>query len=73
MSFIATLAVIDELTTVLVGALNAVNATQPISDAIAKRIAEGRKDFTPEERKAFNDALAAAEAKSDAQIKAAGG
>ena len=67
------IAILDKLISVVVGILNVVGATKTVSDILAKQITEGRTTWTPEERKTITDALEAAKATADAQIRAAGG
>lgn len=53
------LLIIDKLVGLLTGVLNFIGAGQIVSDIVAKRIAEGGRDWTDDERKAVADDLAA--------------
>ena len=68
----ASLLIIDQLLSALVGFLNVIGATKVVSDIIAARIASGRTTWTDAERSQITSALDAAKAKADAQITAAG-
>lgn len=68
-----TLLILEKLISLVVGLLNAFDASKVVSDIIAKQIAEGREAWSPEERQAITKALDDAEAKADQQIRDAGG
>src|ERR1041384_6471130 len=53
----ATLRVVDAALGALATIMNAVGASQQVSDIIAKRVAEGGRDWTDDERQAILDAL----------------
>jgi hypothetical protein len=59
MDAVATIALIDKLVGALTGMLNLFGTTKVVSDIIAKRIAEGGRDWTDAERQAVLDDLAA--------------
>lgn len=62
------LLIIDRLVAVLTGVLNFIGAGQIVSDIVAKRIAEGGRDWTDDERKAVADDLAANKAYAAKQL-----
>jgi hypothetical protein len=53
--------------------LNTLGASQKVSEIIGRRIAEGGRDWTPEEKAEVESELDAAEKRADAAITAAGG
>jgi len=63
-----TLLLIDRAVALITGLLNMLGAGQVVSDIIAKRIAEGGRDWTDEERKAVGDDLAANKAYAAKQL-----
>lgn len=69
MSTVTTLATIDAAIGVLSGVINLVGASQTVSAAIAKRVAEGR-DWTDDERAVVQAELEAAKAYAAQQIAA---
>jgi hypothetical protein len=76
MNAIAIMKAIDMAITLITGLMNLVGASKIVSDTIAKRIAEGGRDWTDEERAAVQGELEASKAYAADEIakaKAAGG
>lgn len=62
------LLLIDRAVALLTGLLNAFGAGQVVSDTIAKRVADGGREWTDDERKAVADDLAANKAYAAKQL-----
>lgn len=68
MDAIAIIALIDKAVALITGALNLFGAGQIVSDIIAKRIADGGRDWTDAERQQVLDDLAANKAYAAQQL-----
>lgn len=67
------LAILDKAIGLIVGLLNILGASQTVSNLIAKRIAEGRDEWSPEDLATVTAELDKSEQRADAAIAAAGG
>jgi hypothetical protein len=72
MSTLATIQAIDAAIGALSAVMNLVGASQPVSAAIARRIAEGGREWSDEERAAVQQQLDADKAYAAQQITSAG-